>query len=190
MLHRPAVGISPRLWTAEGTRDLHEVGIPPVIHFSTASPVHSYAVIDQQVYPNHPQRYAQDVSLGRPGAGLIGACSHAGPGSYAAVDPPAIAAVTAAVRPHQADHSPVSFIHVQHRNSFVPHATSGQGQPRGDNRKTPPALPKPSVKRWKGDGPAPRGAGDHDAKPSPSTPATRSKTASLGLASLTPNLRL
>ncbi len=65
--------------------DLHEVGIPPVIHFSTASPLHSYPMADQHVYLNHPQAYTQGVSLGGPGAGLIGACSHAGPGSYAAV---------------------------------------------------------------------------------------------------------
>jgi hypothetical protein len=98
------------LWTAEGAHGLHEVGIPMVIHFSTASPVHSYAVIDQHVYLNHPQAYTQDVSLGGPGAGLIGACSHAGPGSYAAVDPPAIVAVTAAVRPHRVDDGLVSFL--------------------------------------------------------------------------------
>ena len=74
--------------------DLHEVAAPPVIHFSTASLVHSNTVIDQHVYLNHPQAYTQGASLGRPGAGLIGACSHAGPGSYAAVDRPAIVAVT------------------------------------------------------------------------------------------------
>jgi hypothetical protein len=99
------VGISVRLWTAEEARDLHEVGIPPVIHFSTASPVHSYAAIDQHVYPIHPHAYTQDASLAKPGAGLIGACSHAGPGSYPAVDPPASVAVTVAVRPHQVDHA-------------------------------------------------------------------------------------
>jgi hypothetical protein len=79
------VGISLRLWTAEGARDLHEVGTLPVIHFSTASLLHSYPQVDQQVYLNYPQAYTQGASLGGPGAGLIGACSHAGPGSYAAV---------------------------------------------------------------------------------------------------------
>jgi hypothetical protein len=76
------VGISPRLWTAERARDLHEVGTLPVIHFSKASLLHSYPQVDQQVCLNHPQAYTQGASLGRPGAGLIGACSHAGPGSY------------------------------------------------------------------------------------------------------------
>jgi hypothetical protein len=84
-LHRPAVGISRRLWIAGGAHDLHEVVIPPVIHFSTASSLHSYPGADQRVYLNHPQAYTQDASLGGPGAGLIGACSHAGPGPYAAV---------------------------------------------------------------------------------------------------------
>ena len=84
-LHRPVVGISRRVWTARGADDLHNVGIPPVIHFSTASPLHNYPVADQHVYLNHPQAYTQDVSLGGPRAGLIGACSHAGPGSDAAV---------------------------------------------------------------------------------------------------------
>ena len=54
--------------------------ISTVIHFSTAALVHSYAVADQHINRNHPQPYAQDVSLGGPGAGVIGACSHAGPG--------------------------------------------------------------------------------------------------------------
>ena len=79
------MGIPLRLWTAGGAHDLHEAGILSVIHFSTASLLHSCPVADQQVYLNHPQAYTQGVSLGRPGAGLIGACSHAGPGSYAAV---------------------------------------------------------------------------------------------------------
>jgi hypothetical protein len=47
----------------------------PVIHISTASAVHSDTEADQHVYLNHPQVYAQDASLGKPGAGVIGACS-------------------------------------------------------------------------------------------------------------------
>jgi len=42
------VGISRRLWTAGGAHDPYEVGIPPVIHFSTASVLHIYPVADQQ----------------------------------------------------------------------------------------------------------------------------------------------
>jgi hypothetical protein len=42
-------------------------------------------------------------------------------GPYAAVDPPAIIAVTAAVRSHRVDHGLasflVSFIHVRHRSA-------------------------------------------------------------------------
>src|SRR5450755_4990412 len=52
----------------------------PVIHFSTATFVHSCGELDQRVYVNHPQAYPQDVSLTRPRAGVIGASSHAGPG--------------------------------------------------------------------------------------------------------------
>lgn len=94
------MGISRRLWTAGAAHDLHKVGIPPVIHFSTASSLHNYPVADQHVYLNHPQAYTQDVSLAGPGAGLIGACSHAGPGSYTADPPHAIVAVTVAVGAH------------------------------------------------------------------------------------------
>jgi len=72
-----------RLLDSGRGHDLHAVGVPPVIHFSTASLVHIYAVVDQHVYLNHPQAYTQGASLGRPGDGLIGACSHAGPGSLA-----------------------------------------------------------------------------------------------------------
>jgi hypothetical protein len=61
---------------------LHDVELPPVIHFSTASSVHSYAEADQHVYIYRPQVYTQGANLGRPGAGVIGACSHAGPGYF------------------------------------------------------------------------------------------------------------
>jgi len=49
----------------------------PLFHSHT---VHSSVVADQRVYVNHPQAYAQGVSLAGPGAGVIGACSHAGRG--------------------------------------------------------------------------------------------------------------
>lgn len=61
---------------------LHDVEVPPVIHFSTASSVHSYTEADQHVYIYRPQVYTQGANLGRPGAGVIGACSHAGPGYF------------------------------------------------------------------------------------------------------------
>jgi hypothetical protein len=54
--------------------------VSTIIHFSTATLVHSSVVADQRVCVNHPQAYAQGTSLAGPGAGMIGACSHAGPG--------------------------------------------------------------------------------------------------------------
>ena len=53
---------------------------PAVIHFSTGMSVHSCAAVDQHVYANHPHIYPQRVTLADPRAGVIGACSHAGPG--------------------------------------------------------------------------------------------------------------
>ena len=41
--------------------------VSTVIHFSTATPVHSCVMVDQLVYLNHPQAYTQDVSLAGPG---------------------------------------------------------------------------------------------------------------------------
>ena len=61
--------------------DLAGPCVAPVIHFSTATLVHSCGAVDQRVYVNHPQARTQDVSLAGPGAGVIGASSHAGPGS-------------------------------------------------------------------------------------------------------------
>src|SRR5450755_1906800 len=66
-----------------GSREACDLAGPcaaPVIHFSTATFVHSCGELDQRVYVNHPQAYPQDVSLTRPRAGVIGASSHAGPG--------------------------------------------------------------------------------------------------------------
>ena len=60
--------------------DLAGPCVVPVIHFSTATIVHSCGEVDQRVYVNHPQAYPQDVSLTRPRAGVIRASSHAGPG--------------------------------------------------------------------------------------------------------------
>ena len=60
--------------------DLAGPCVAPVIHFSTATLVHSCGEADQRVYVNHPQAYTQDVTLSRPRAGVIGASSHAGPG--------------------------------------------------------------------------------------------------------------
>jgi hypothetical protein len=51
-----------------------------VIHFCTAPVIHSCTAADQPVCRKHPQPYAQDASLAPSGAGVIGACSHAGPG--------------------------------------------------------------------------------------------------------------
>ena len=65
-------------------RDLAGPCAAPVIHFSTATFVHSCGEADQRVYLNHPQAYPQDVSLTRPRAGVIGASSHAGPGFFCA----------------------------------------------------------------------------------------------------------
>ena len=48
---------------AEGSRP----GFSTVIHFSTATPVHSCVVVDQLIYLNHPQGYTQGVSLAGPG---------------------------------------------------------------------------------------------------------------------------
>ena len=56
-----------------------------VIHFSTAPSIHSCMAADQPIYQKHPQPYTQDASLASPGAGVIGACSHVGPGFYATV---------------------------------------------------------------------------------------------------------
>jgi hypothetical protein len=63
-----------------GFPDSGKVGVLIVIHFSTASLVHNLTATDQHVYPKHPQDYPQDASLAHPGAGVIGARSHAGPG--------------------------------------------------------------------------------------------------------------
>ena len=54
--------LSRRLWTQKA-RDLAST----VIHFSTATPVHSCVMIDQLVYLNHPQAYTQGLSLAGPG---------------------------------------------------------------------------------------------------------------------------
>lgn len=86
VLGQPCIGLSRRLWTAGGSRP----GVSTVIHFSTAAPVHSCVVVDQLVYLNHPQAYTQGASLAGPGAGVIGARSHAGPG-----DPSACGAIIA-----------------------------------------------------------------------------------------------
>jgi len=51
-----------------------------VVHFSTAPFVHRCTTTDQRICLNHPQIYAQGASLATPGAGVIGARSHAGPG--------------------------------------------------------------------------------------------------------------
>ena len=64
--------------------DLAGPCVAPVIHFSTATLVHSCGAVDQRIYVNHPQARTQDVSLAGPGAGVIGASSHAGPGSLRA----------------------------------------------------------------------------------------------------------
>ena len=75
------------------------VGVSPVIHFSTAPFIHSCTAADQPVRRKHPQAYAQAATLATPGAGVIGACSHAGPGSFVAVNLAAVAAVTVAAQP-------------------------------------------------------------------------------------------
>jgi hypothetical protein len=80
VLGQPCIDLSRRLWTAEGSRP----GASTVIHYSTAAPVHSCVVVDQLVYLNHPQAYTQGASLAGPGAGVIGARSHAGPGDLSA----------------------------------------------------------------------------------------------------------
>ena len=38
-----------------------------VIHFSTATSVHSCVPAEQRVYPDHPQAYPQDATLAGPG---------------------------------------------------------------------------------------------------------------------------
>ena len=63
VLGQPRIGLSRRLWTAEGSRS----GVSTVIHFSTATPIHSCVAVDQLVYLNHPQAYTQDVNLAGPG---------------------------------------------------------------------------------------------------------------------------
>jgi hypothetical protein len=68
-----------RLWTAEAS-DLAKTEVFIVIHFSTGPLVHSFTTVDQPVCLKHPQAYPQDASLAPTGAGVIGACSHAGPG--------------------------------------------------------------------------------------------------------------
>jgi len=60
--------------------DLAGPCVAPVIHFSTATFVHSCRAVDQRVYVNYPQAYPQDATLTRPRASVIGASSHAGPG--------------------------------------------------------------------------------------------------------------
>ena len=69
-----------RMWTAEGARDLGEADVHRLSTFPQPRFVHSCTTVDQRVCLNHPQAYTQDASLAPPGAGVIGACSHAGPG--------------------------------------------------------------------------------------------------------------
>jgi len=51
-----------------------------VIHFSTPTVIRSCALVDQRVHQNYPQVCPQHTSLADAGAGVIGACSHAGRG--------------------------------------------------------------------------------------------------------------
>jgi hypothetical protein len=57
------VDTSHRLWKAEGPRPSRTPVSSEVIHFSTDTPVHSCAAVDQRVYTNNPQMYPQQVSL-------------------------------------------------------------------------------------------------------------------------------
>lgn len=52
---------------------------PHVIHFSTAQLIHSCTAADQYVYRKYHSLMHRTLAL-PPGAGVIGACSHAGPG--------------------------------------------------------------------------------------------------------------
>ena len=52
-----------------------------VIHFSTAGFVHSFVPADQRVYSDYPQAYPQDATVAGPRVGVIGASSHASPGT-------------------------------------------------------------------------------------------------------------
>jgi len=62
-------GRGPRLWPPFGDPGEPRLwwGFSTVIHFSTAAHVHSCAAVDQHVYRNYPQAYAQNASLADPG---------------------------------------------------------------------------------------------------------------------------
>jgi len=56
------------------------------LHFPlefTSTLVHSCVVVDQRVYLIIHRLIHKALAWRRPGAGVIGACSHAGPGSFA-----------------------------------------------------------------------------------------------------------
>jgi hypothetical protein len=57
-----------------------KAGVREVIHFPTGLFGHKCTGADQGIFLNNPQPYAQDASLAHPRSGVIGACSHAGPG--------------------------------------------------------------------------------------------------------------
>lgn len=55
-------------------------------------------------------RFVHRTLAWHPGAGVMGACSHAGPESFATVDLPAVIAVMVAVEYHRVDQGLVSFL--------------------------------------------------------------------------------